>query len=158
MVETVCLLECWFPSIFFNVMTHLVVHLVDELELCGPMHGRWCYGIERYMYVLKKYVRNHSKPEGSMATSYMYSEALGFLVEHLALYPGSWRMWDMDDEARNEGEVLEGGGRRRELTAQEKSAIHEFVISHSEATEALHRYVDLEFLSPTLLMCAMCRA
>jgi hypothetical protein len=70
-------------------MTHLVVYVVFEVKLCGPIHARWCYGIERYLYILKRYVRNYSKPEGSMATGYMYSEALGFLVEHMALYPGS---------------------------------------------------------------------
>jgi hypothetical protein len=139
--ETLCLLERWFPPSFFDIMSHLVVHLVDEVDLCGPVHSRWCYGIERYMYVLKRYVRNRLKPEGSIATGYMYSEALGFLAEHLTLYPGSRRVWDMDNEAREEGEVLEGGGRRRELSDEEQIRIHKFVISNSDATRNLLRYV-----------------
>jgi hypothetical protein len=108
--EILCLLERWFPPSFFDVMTHLVVYLVDEVELCGPVHARWCYGIEQYLYVLKKNVRNRSKPEGSMATSYKYSEALGFIAEHVALYPGSRSVWDMNGDAKDKGEVLEGGG------------------------------------------------
>jgi hypothetical protein len=134
------MLERWFPPSFFDIMTHLVVNLVDEVELCGPVYARWCYGIERYIYVLKKYVRNKSRPEGSMATGYMYSEALGFLAEHMALYLGSGRVWDMDDETCNEGEVLEGSGRRRELSDEERVAIHEFIIANSDVTSALYRY------------------
>jgi hypothetical protein len=140
--ETLCLLERWFPPSFLDIMTHLVVHLVDELDLCGPVHARWCYGVERYMYVLKKYVRNRSKPEGSMATGYMYSEALGLLAEHMALYPGSRRVWDMDEEARDEGEVLEGAPRRRKLSNTEVLHIHEFMISNSAATATLYRYIS----------------
>jgi hypothetical protein len=120
------MLERWFPPSFFDIMTHLVVNLVDEVELCGPVYARWCYGIERYIYVLKKYVRNKSRPEGSMATGYMYL--------------GSGRVWDMDDETCNEGEVLEGSGRRRELSDEERVAIHEFIIANSDVTSALYRY------------------
>jgi hypothetical protein len=67
-------------------MTHLIIHLVEELEICGPMASRWCYPIERYLYVLKKYVRNKAKPKGCIALGYMYDEALGFCIEYFALY------------------------------------------------------------------------
>jgi hypothetical protein len=42
-VESLCLLEIWFPPTLFDLMIHLLIHLVDELEICGPMGGRWCY-------------------------------------------------------------------------------------------------------------------
>jgi hypothetical protein len=138
--ETLCIIRRCFPPSFFDITTHLVVHLVDELDLCGPVHARWCYGVERYLYVLKKYVRNRARPEGSMASGYMYSEALGLLAEHMALYPGSRRVWDMDEEARDESEVLEGAGRQRTLTESEVQSIHEFVISNSTATADMYRY------------------
>ncbi len=35
---TLVLLEQEFPSSFFDVMTHLLIHLVEELELCGLVH------------------------------------------------------------------------------------------------------------------------
>jgi len=35
---TLVLLEKEFPPSFFDVMTHLLVHLVEELELCGLVH------------------------------------------------------------------------------------------------------------------------
>jgi hypothetical protein len=52
------LLEMEFPPSFYNIMTHLVFHLVEELNLCGPMAKRWMYLIEQYMKTLKKYIRN----------------------------------------------------------------------------------------------------
>jgi hypothetical protein len=36
-VVTLILLEKEFPP-FFNTMTHLLVHLVEELEICGLLH------------------------------------------------------------------------------------------------------------------------
>ncbi|KAA0067965.1 transposase [Cucumis melo var. makuwa] len=37
-VVTLCLLEKYFPPSFFTIMVHLVVHLVREIEFCGPVH------------------------------------------------------------------------------------------------------------------------
>ena len=36
-VVTLCLLEKYFPPSFFDVMIHLMVHLVREVRLCGPV-------------------------------------------------------------------------------------------------------------------------
>jgi hypothetical protein len=41
--KTMLMLEKVFPPTYFDVMTHLVVHLVEELNLCGPVHTRWMY-------------------------------------------------------------------------------------------------------------------
>lgn len=136
--ETMSLFERWFPPSFFDVMTHLVLHLVEEVDLCGPVQPRWLYGVERYLYVLKKYVRNRARPEACMATGYMYSEALGFISEHLVLYSGHIKQWILEADERDEGEVLEGGGRTRHLSASEQSAIHEFVLSNSVITAELY--------------------
>ncbi len=53
-------------------MTHLLCHLVDELDLCGPVATRWMYPIERYMKILKICVPNMARLEG-------YSVAKGTL-------------------------------------------------------------------------------
>ncbi len=58
--------------------THLIIHLVNELELCGVVGARWCYPMEIYLLVLKRYVRNKARPEAYMASGYMYDEVLGF--------------------------------------------------------------------------------
>ena len=45
---TLCHLEMLFPPSFFTVMVHLIIYLVDEAKLGGPVHYRWMYPIERY--------------------------------------------------------------------------------------------------------------
>jgi hypothetical protein len=54
--ETLCMLEIWFPPGFFNLMTHLFVHIVDELKTCELVASRWCYPMECYLTILKNYV------------------------------------------------------------------------------------------------------
>ncbi|KAL0561465.1 hypothetical protein IC582_001893 [Cucumis melo] len=83
-VVTLCLLEMYFPPSFFTIMVHLVVHLVREIEFCGPVHLRWMYPFERYMKVLKTYVRNRNRPEGCMVENYIVEEAIKFCSEFIA--------------------------------------------------------------------------
>jgi hypothetical protein len=40
-VVSFTLVEMHFPPSFFNIMTHLLYHLVDELNLCGLVATRW---------------------------------------------------------------------------------------------------------------------
>jgi hypothetical protein len=35
---TLCMLEMEMPPSFFDVMTHLVIHLVEEVDVCGLVH------------------------------------------------------------------------------------------------------------------------
>jgi hypothetical protein len=35
-----CHLEKAFPPSFFDLMNHLCIHLVKELDICGPVHAR----------------------------------------------------------------------------------------------------------------------
>ena len=57
-VETLCLIEKYFPPSLFDIMIHLCVHLVQEVQLCGPTYLRWMYPFERYMQVFKGYINN----------------------------------------------------------------------------------------------------
>ncbi|WOH09924.1 hypothetical protein DCAR_0729384 [Daucus carota subsp. sativus] len=72
-----------FPPAFFDIMVHLPIHLCNEIELGGPVHQRWMYSIERYLGKLKRYVRNKSKPEGSIAEGYLADECLIFCSRFL---------------------------------------------------------------------------
>ena len=56
--ETVCQLEMYFPPSFFDIMVHLIVHIVYEIKMCGPVFLRSMYPFERFMGILKHYVRN----------------------------------------------------------------------------------------------------
>jgi hypothetical protein len=81
--ESMALLEMEFPPSFFDVMTHLPYHIVEELDMCGPVTTRWMYLVERYMKTLKNYVRNTARPEASMAEGYVKDECIGFIIEYL---------------------------------------------------------------------------
>ncbi|XP_057779975.1 uncharacterized protein LOC130998576 [Salvia miltiorrhiza] len=83
-VTTMCLLEKYFLPSFFDIMVHLTVHLVREVRLCGPVWYRWMYPFERYMRVLKTYVRNRNRPEGCMAECYIAEEAVEFCSDYLS--------------------------------------------------------------------------
>ncbi|KAK1604674.1 hypothetical protein QYE76_028347 [Lolium multiflorum] len=70
-----CRFELVFPPSFFNIMTHLLVHLVDEISILGPVFLHNMFPFERFMGVLKKYVRNRARPEGSIAKGYGNEES-----------------------------------------------------------------------------------
>jgi hypothetical protein len=53
---TLVLLEKEFPPSFFDVMSHLLIHLIEELDLSGLVHTRQMYPIECYFKTLKGYV------------------------------------------------------------------------------------------------------
>jgi hypothetical protein len=138
--ETLSMLEMWFPPGFFDIMTRLLINLVEDLDVCGPVGARWCYPIERFMAILKHYVRNKAKPEGCMAMGYMYDEALGFCTEYFSLYKHTQRrMWDPEEELADVGEVLQGRPRTKTLSNQELHLIHEYVLMNLVATQALIR-------------------
>ena len=40
--ETMCMLEKEMPPSFFNIMSHMPNHLVEELFLCGPFIHNGC--------------------------------------------------------------------------------------------------------------------
>ena len=79
-----CQLEMYFPPSFFDIMVHLIVHLVREIRLCGPVHLRWIYPIERYMKIFKGYTKNPYRPEASIVERYIAEEATEFCSEYLA--------------------------------------------------------------------------
>ena len=139
-VEVLCLLEREFAPTIFNISMHLLVHLEHELEYCGPIRTRWMYPIERYMKVLKKFVRNKAKPEGSMCEGYIMQEAIGFCTEYMKDFTNvSRRVWDDDEDERHAGEVLEGNGRRFKLSNEERTAIHAYVLQNTSSLDKWRR-------------------
>ena len=83
MVQCLVSFELLFPPSFFNIMTHLLVHLVEEIKILGPVFLHNMFPFERFMGVLKKYVRNRARPEGSMSKGYGTEEVIEFCVDFL---------------------------------------------------------------------------
>jgi hypothetical protein len=40
LAESMALLEMEFPPSFFDIMTHLPYHIIEELDMCGPVATR----------------------------------------------------------------------------------------------------------------------
>ncbi|XP_074278631.1 uncharacterized protein LOC141602226 [Silene latifolia] len=83
-ITTMCQLEMFFPPSFFDIMQHLIVHLVREIKICGPVFLRNMYPFERYMKPLAGYVRNQNRPEGCMIQGYVAEEALDFANDYMS--------------------------------------------------------------------------
>ncbi|XP_078156588.1 uncharacterized protein LOC144552481 [Carex rostrata] len=83
-IVTLCEFEIYFPPSFFDIMVHLIVHLVHEIKLCGPVFLRYMYPFERYMSFLKGYVRNRYRPEGSIVEGYIAEEAIEWYNSYMA--------------------------------------------------------------------------
>jgi hypothetical protein len=76
-----CLISFEFPPSFFNIMTHLLVHLVEEISILGPVFLHNMFPFERFMGVLKKYIRNRARPEGSIVKGYGTEEVIEFCAD-----------------------------------------------------------------------------
>ncbi|KAL3675553.1 hypothetical protein R1sor_025501 [Riccia sorocarpa] len=146
MVETMCLLEMYFPPSFFDVMTHLLVHLVEEIDIAGPVATRWMYHVERYLGTLKQYVRSKYRPEGCMAEGYMMDEALGFITEYMHNFQAvRTRIWDADEDEATCGEVLERKGERRTFTHEGRDLAHKYVLENTNCMQKwLRKYEQLQ--------------
>jgi len=83
-VITICQLEMYFPSSFFDVMVHLIVHIVREIKYCGPMFLHNMYPFEWYMGIRKHYCRNRYRPVASIVEGYTSEEMVGFCTHYLA--------------------------------------------------------------------------
>jgi hypothetical protein len=82
-VQCLVSFELVFPPTFFNIMTHLVVHLVEEISVLGPVFLHNMFPFERFMGVLKKYVHNRARPEGSIVKGYGTEEVIEFCVDFI---------------------------------------------------------------------------
>jgi hypothetical protein len=80
MVHCLVSFEQVFPPSFFNIMTHLLVHLVKEISILGNVFPHNMFPFERFMGVLKKYVCNRARTEGSIVKGYGTKEVIEFLI------------------------------------------------------------------------------
>ena len=73
-----CQMKMYFRPSFFDITVHLIVHLVREIQLCGPVFLRWMCPIEQYMRVLKGYTKNQYWQEVSIVERYVAEESIEF--------------------------------------------------------------------------------
>ena len=83
MVQCLVSFELMFSPSFFDIMTHLLVHLVKEIFILGPVFQHNMFPLERFMGVLKKYVHNRARPKGSIAKGYGTEEVIELCVDFI---------------------------------------------------------------------------
>ncbi|XP_024198613.2 uncharacterized protein LOC112201923 [Rosa chinensis] len=129
-VETLCMLERFFPPSFFDIMVHLPIHLAQEALIGGPIHYRWMYPFERFMKDLKGYVKNQSNPKGCIAERYLAEEithfCTGYIKEASEIGVQSKCNEALDDETILEGRPL-GKGKQKTLSSSMLEIAHRFV-------------------------------
>jgi hypothetical protein len=74
LILMMCNLKTIFPPSFFDLMSHLLVHIVHEMKFLGHAFLHQMYPFERFMTILKKYVHNQSRPEGCMVQGWATEE------------------------------------------------------------------------------------
>jgi hypothetical protein len=75
--------ELVFSPSFFDIMTHLLVHLVKEIIILRLVFLHTMFPFERFMGVLKKYVYSRSQPEESIAQGYDTEEVTKFCINFI---------------------------------------------------------------------------
>ncbi|KAL3687700.1 hypothetical protein R1sor_014009 [Riccia sorocarpa] len=135
-ITTLCKLERTLPPDYFDSQIHLLVHLVREVSICGPVHGRWMYWLERYMKVMKDDVRQKARPEGSMAEGHRLREAMFLCSNILEQFDQSSAFMLREiDETHLTSLKLIGSGEKRRLTQIEVMQAHNFVLHNSAIME-----------------------
>jgi hypothetical protein len=125
---TMCMLKMTMPPSFFDIM----VHLVDELDMCGLVHTRWMYCVEHLNKVLKGYIWNMAQLEALMATRYLMDETLGLITKYMDQFqPSKKQIWDSDEEEGVCGEVLEGASTQIELMVTQRNMAHNYVLNNT---------------------------
>ena len=127
-------------------MEHLPIHLAREAALGGSVHYRWMYPFERYMFHLKKKVKNLSKVEGSIVAQSLNEE-----VSHFAEYyfPSDVRTKLKRPTRHDDGGAkavypvyvpdlfcqvgrASGKGKKRLLSSQESHHLHNYILRNCE--------------------------
>lgn len=139
---TMSILEIHMPPSFFDVMSHLVIHIVEDLELCGPVHICWMYSVERMYKVLKGYVNNMARPKACMAKSYVLEEAIGLMAEFMTDFePLHRKIWIEEANPRIDGEVPEGATIISVITPYLSNIAHEYLLLNQTSFQPLCKYV-----------------
>ena len=72
--------ELVFPPSFFNIMMHILVHLVEEITILGLVFLQNMFPFERFMGVLKKYVHNHATQKEASPRTMKQRRLLSFVL------------------------------------------------------------------------------
>ncbi|KAH9803018.1 hypothetical protein KPL71_001620 [Citrus sinensis] len=144
--ETLCMLERFFPPSFFDIMIHLTIHLGREARLCGPVQYRWMYPIERFMKILKGYVKNRARPEGCIAERYIAEEYASVCSKYIKQAAEIGTQHGRNEESEND--LLLGGrpisrGKSVSLSDEMLHIAHRYILFNSSEITMQQRQTNL---------------
>ena len=108
-----CEMQQYLPPSFFNAQEHYLIHQVEEIELCGLVHTRSMWMVERQLKSLKDLVRQRAHPEGSMVERYLVYKCMVYISEYLPKLAKNMNVphiWHLKSINKFKGEVLFGKG------------------------------------------------
>jgi hypothetical protein len=62
---------------------HLMIHLVDQIHILGPLYLHSMFSYERFLAVLKAYVRNRAHPKGSIMECYTTEDVIECCADYV---------------------------------------------------------------------------
>jgi hypothetical protein len=116
-----CEMKKYIPPTFFNAQEHYLIHQVEEIEICGPVHTRSMSMVERHLKSLKALVRQRARPEGSMVERYMVYQSMVYISQYLLKLAAPTMhavdlIWDVNSIKKFEDqEHLLGKGRMKKM-------------------------------------------
>jgi hypothetical protein len=142
MIETMCMLEMCFPPSFFDMQEHLMIHLVDQILTLGLLYLHNMFPYERFLEVLKAYVRNRAHPEGCIMEGYTTEEVVECCADYIK--DGKWIGLPIP---QHEGR-LRGRGRMGQKTFVDRdySLVSETHFSVLQQIMIAGRYIDEHLL------------
>ena len=106
-----CEMKKHLPSKIFNAQEHYLIHQVEEIELCGPMHSRSIWMVERHLKFMKVFVRKRACTEGYMMEGYMVYQNMFYVSKYLPNLASNLNLCHICDPHSNKnfkGEYPEG--------------------------------------------------
>jgi hypothetical protein len=75
-----CEMKKYIPPTFFNAQEHYLIHQVEEIEICGYVHTRSMWMVERHLKSLKVLVRQRARLECYMVEGYMIYQSMVYIM------------------------------------------------------------------------------
>jgi len=102
------------------------------------------YLVERYIKILKNYVRSMARPKTCMEEGYLKEECLSFVTKYLQRFHiDQMHVWDAEDEFGDVKEVLEGVSRPFMMSTTLRDVAYDYVLNNVAILEPFWKKVSL---------------
>ena len=156
-VLMLCRMEMIFPPSFFTSQVHLIVHLVEEAKMGGPVHYRWMYPIERYLGKMKSFVRNRVASEGCIAECYVGDEVVAFVERYYGQNIRNERIPRVEDNLNYVNPISDtlfppigkpvGAAHFHQLSPAEMLQAHRHVLTRCTAVDSYRECVYIYYIT-----------